>query len=111
MHEFAAIRALVHDACAQLSTGERVTRLTIVVGEASGHDEQHLRAHFDEACRGTPAEGATLQFVSEKLTARCSHCGAEFAPEGLLLACSHCGGTELAISGVETIRVKAIELA
>jgi hydrogenase nickel incorporation protein HypA/HybF len=109
MHEFSAIQALIRDACAELSAGAQVQRLIIVVGEASGHDVAHLRAHFDEASRGTPAEGATLQFVREKLTACCSACGTEFVPEGLLLACTHCGGAELVIRGGDSVRVKAVE--
>lgn len=110
MHEFGAIRALIGDACANLPTGARVRRMVIVVGEASGHDADHLRGHFEEAACGTPAEGASLHFVREKLTACCSHCGAEFVPEGLLLACTHCGGNELAISGGDGIRVEAVEV-
>ncbi len=100
---------MVRDACAQIPPGVRIRRLTIIVGEASGHDARHIQSHFDEASRGTPAENASLDFVVEKLSARCAVCGTNFVPTGSLLACTKCGGTELTITAGHSVRLATVE--
>ena len=110
MHEFPEVLAMIRQARAQLVAGARIRRLTIIVGEASGHDPAHIRAHFAEAVRGNPdMEDASLEFVAEKLAARCAGCGAEFDPSRSLLACSHCGGRELRITAGDTVRLAGVE--
>ncbi len=100
---------MVRDACLHAPAGARLTRLTIVVGEASGHDPHHIQEHFTEASRGTPAEGATLDFVHERLTARCANCGSAFSTADLALCCNHCGSAELIITGGNDVRLSAVE--
>lgn len=109
MHEFPEVQAMVRQACAQAPAGARITRLKIVVGEASGHDPHHIEAHFAEAARGTRAEGAVLEFVGEKLAARCAACGEEFKADTASLACTRCGGTELVIAAGKDVHLAGIE--
>lgn len=109
MHEFPEVQAMVKQACAQAPPGARIKRLRIVVGEASGHDSRHIQAHFTDASRGTQAEGAVLEFIHEKLAARCATCGAEFTGGGMVLACTRCGGTQLVITAGNTVRLSGIE--
>jgi Zn finger protein HypA/HybF involved in hydrogenase expression len=86
VHEFPEVQAMVRKACLQAPAGAHITRLTIVVGEASGHDPRHIQEHFTDASRGTPAQGATLA-----------------------LHCNNCGGTELIITGGNDVRLSAVE--
>ncbi len=111
MHEFPEVHAMVLQACAQIPSGARIARMTIVIGEASGHDAHHIEEHFAAASRGTAAEGARLQFVPEKLAARCAACGAEFTGSDLTLACAKCGGTELVITAGDTVHLGTVETA
>jgi hydrogenase nickel incorporation protein HypA/HybF len=111
MHEFPEVQALVRQACAQTPAARRIRRLIIVVGEASGHDPAHIADHFVEAALGTPAEGATLEFISEKLAAQCARCGAAFAPAPRVFACPQCGATELAITAGQRVRLAKVEVA
>jgi hydrogenase nickel incorporation protein HypA/HybF len=105
MHEFPEVQAMVKAACAQIGPGASIGRLKIVVGEASGHDPGHIAAHFAEASRNTPAEGAELEFQWEKLAARCAACGAAFGPGERALACPQCGGVELVITAGNSVRL------
>jgi len=109
MHEFPEVQAMVKQACAQVPAGSRIKKLRIVVGEASGHDPRHIQAHFAEASRATPAEGAALEFIREKLAGTCTHCGAEFIGGGLVLACGQCGGTQLEINAGNSVRLVGVE--
>lgn len=109
MHEFPEVQAMVKLACAQAPAAGRIRRLKILVGEASGHDARHIQAHFTDASRGTRAEGAVLEFISEKLAARCAACGAVFQPDDLALACEKCGSTELNITAGKSVRLLGVE--
>ena len=108
MHEFPEVQAMIREALTQVAPGCRIKGLKIIVGEASGHDPHHIHAHFADAARGTLAEGATLEFISEKLAARCVNCGATFDSGSSALSCIRCGGTELAISAGKTVRLAAV---
>ena len=110
MHEFPEVLAMIRQARAQAAPGARIRRLTIVVGEASGHDPAHIQAHFAEAARGNPdLENACLEFVAEKLAACCAACGAEFEPAQSMLACAQCGSTELRITAGDRVRLAAVQ--
>lgn len=111
MHEFPEVQAMVQEACKQVPEGSRIARLTIVVGEASGHDSHHIQEHFNDASHGTLAEGAMLTFVHEKLTARCAQCGLSFHAGDMALHCTQCGGTELVITGGNSVRLAEVETA
>lgn len=109
MHEFPEVQAMVRDACARLPAGKAIRKLVIVVGEASGHDPDHIAGHFDEAAAGTAAAGAALEFVIEKLLACCANCGAGFDGAGSAFACPQCGGTELEIIAGRAVRLDRVE--
>lgn len=109
MHEFPEVQAMVQQACAQAPAPVRIKRLKILVGEASGHNPHHIQEHFNDASRGTRAEGAVLEFISEKLAARCAACGAVFQPDNLALACAKCGSTELDITGGKNVKLVGVE--
>jgi len=109
MHEFPEVQAMVRQACAKVTPGTRLQRLKIIVGEASGHNSDHIAAHFAEASRGTPAEGASLEFIPEKLAAKCAVCGANYSREDPDLTCAACGSTELIILAGNRVRLAAVE--
>jgi len=109
MHEFPEVQAMVQKACAEAPRRARVRRITIAVGEASGHDLRHIVEHFGEASRGTMAEGAELQFIWEKLAARCAACGATFESSDLALKCARCGGVELVITAGKDVRLIEVQ--
>lgn len=109
MHEFPEVQVMIRHACAQAPAERRIKRLRIVVGEASGRDPRHIKAHFAEASRGTPAEDVVLEFIHEKLVAKCAACGAEFKSSDSALACIRCGGTKLVITAGKDVRLIGIE--
>ena len=109
MHEFPEAQAMVRQACARAGEGAKIRRLTIAVGEASGHDPRHIQEHFAEASRTTAAEGAELEFESVKLTAECAACGKVFEGDKVSLRCDKCGGYEMVITGGKDVRLVRVE--
>lgn len=100
MHEFPVTRSLLDAALAEGAAhgARRITRLKVVVGEMSGFVPESIAFYFATLAKGTPAEAARLEFVTEKMAARCRGCGAEFTPRELAFTCERCGGVELEIT-------------
>jgi len=109
VHELHEVRAMVREACAQACGLSRITKLKIVVGEASGHNPDHIAAHFREASKGTKAEGAKLEFTIEKLAGNCASCGAVFDAKKSAFACGQCGSRELNITAGKDVRLAGVE--
>ena len=65
MHEAALMRDLLRkiEAEARAAGGRRVTRVRVRLGALSHFTEAHFREHFEDASRGTIAEGATVDAV------------------------------------------------
>jgi hydrogenase nickel incorporation protein HypA/HybF len=63
VHEQAVMRNLV-ERVVDVAAAERasaVTRIRVRLGALSHFTPEHFREHFDDASRGTPAEGATVE--------------------------------------------------
>ena len=63
MHEKALMDDLIRklEAEAQAEGGGRVTRIRVRLGALSHFTEAHFREHFEDAARGTLAEGAAVE--------------------------------------------------
>ena len=62
MHERALMRDLVERivAVAEAERAGRVTRVSVRLGALSHFTPEHFREHFEDAARGTCAEGAAV---------------------------------------------------
>ena len=63
MHEKALLDDLLAKivAVADAEGGARVTGVKVWLGALSHFTPEHFREHFDDAARGTPAEGAAVE--------------------------------------------------
>lgn len=63
MHEQALMNDLMRklEAEARSEGGHRVTRVRVRLGALSHFTEAHFREHFEDASRGTIAEGAAVE--------------------------------------------------
>ena len=63
MHEKALMDDLMAKilAVSEAEGGARVTRVTVWLGALSHFTPEHFREHFDDAARGTLAEGAQVE--------------------------------------------------
>ena len=63
MHEKALMDDLMAKilAVSEAEGGVRVTRVTVWLGALSHFTPEHFREHFDDAARGTVAEGAQVE--------------------------------------------------
>lgn len=65
MHERALMRDVVArvESAARAEGAARVTRVAVSLGALSHFTAAHFRTHFEEAARGTLAEGAAVDAV------------------------------------------------
>jgi hydrogenase nickel incorporation protein HypA/HybF len=65
MHEQALMRDVVAkvEGVARADGASRVTRIRVRLGALSHFTPEHFREHFDDAARGTIAEGAEVDAV------------------------------------------------
>jgi len=90
---------------------KKITKIIIVLGEASGIEKDFLVHSFkDHILPGTLAEGANPEIISKSLDAKCNTCGKEITQDIMTaLNCPGCQGTDIEIvSGKETY-VQSIE--
>lgn len=68
MHERALMTDLVRriEAVARAEHATRVARVRVRLGALSHFTPEHFREHFDDASRGTLAEGAAVEAVLEE---------------------------------------------
>ena len=111
LHEVGIMQEAVRLAVekAKASGANRVHALRLRVGALSGVVPDALHFAFDLLCRGTMAEGATLEVESVPARCWCATCEAEFEVEDFFSECPRChvlsnvwrGGRELEIASVE----------
>ena len=103
-----AVRLAVDSA--KCSGADRITAMRLRVGTLSGVVPDALRFAFDVVCRGTLAEGATLEIEPVAAASWCTACRTEFAAPDYFNECPHCHkvsgelqrGREIEIATVET---------
>jgi len=111
MHEVSIMEEAVRMAVetAKAARANRVVKLQLRIGTLSAVVPEAMRFAFDVVCRGTIAEGATLDMESIPAACWCPGCRAEFACDHPVGECPRCHnlsgelrrGKELEIAAVE----------
>jgi len=113
MHELSIAQDLfrVVEDKAKENNLKAVTRIVVIVGAASGIEEDFLKHNLmDHLMPGTIAEKAELEITREPLQARCQACGKEIdSPQSSFLVCPHCGDNNLEITQGKNVYVRTIE--
>lgn len=113
MHETSLARQLLVVVLEQARTvgATRVVAVRGRVAETEALSADSLEFHFRAHARGTPAEGASLQLVTQHIEARCRGCEAVYLPEHHLTLCPECGGTEAELLGECGVRLEEIDVS
>ncbi len=112
MHEIALTQSLIAivGEYARREGFSRVNVLKLSFGRLSCLDPGALEFTFAVQARGTPAEGARLEFDIRPALLTCGACRAESACAGPLDAvCPHCGSSDVLLTG-GTEELKLLEM-
>ncbi len=90
---------------------ERITKVRIKLGVASGIEEDFLRhSCLDHIFPGTIAEDAVLEIIMEPVEARCRDCGNEIdTRDEFTLSCPSCSSLNTEITKGKDVYLESIE--
>ena len=88
-----------------------VTKILVVVGEASGIEEDFLRHNLmDHLMPGSIAQKAELEITKEPLQVKCVVCRIKIdSRQSSSLECPNCGGNNLEITQGKNVYIQSIE--
>jgi len=112
MHELSITQSMLDLVLRQAEEAgaEKVEKINLVLGEMTGVVGRCVQFYFDFLSKGTPAEGAALNFKEIPTTARCRNCGKDFELGEFDWTCPHCQSNNIEITGGKELYVESIEV-
>ena len=112
MHELSVVESMVAVVLkhAEMNKASKVTKINLVLGEASTVMEEPVRFYFELLEKDTIAEGAELTFRRPALTSKCKDCGNEFKVIDFDFICPKCSSPETEITAGREFQVESIEI-
>lgn len=111
MHEMSLAEGIIQIVeSQQLGQGDRVTSVTLSLGELAGVERDALEFGFEVVAKGTIAEGAKLIYDTVKGSAFCFPCGAQVPLAAKGDPCPKCHGYQLTVVDGTQMQVKSMEL-
>jgi len=89
---------------------DRVTAVTLAIGELAGVDGEALRFSFEAVTRGTLADSARLDLKSVPGEAWCLPCGRTVHVARRIDPCPRCGSHQLQVTGGNDMILKSLEV-
>lgn len=93
MHEYPITEQIIKIAekhCREAGA-ERVTKVSLVVGDYSGLVRESIHMYFDIISEGTLCQGADIEMERVKPKLKCPSCGELFERAPMSFACPKCG--------------------
>lgn len=112
MHELAVTQNVLEIALrhARQAGAGRINTIHLVVGQLSSIVDDSVAFYWDFVARGTPAEGARLDFRRLEARFTCQACGHAYSPQGDTWSCPTCGSEQVRVTAGEEFYVEAIEV-
>ena len=112
MHELAVTQSLLEIVLrhARQAGAPRVVEIHLVIGQLSSIVDDSVAFYWDIVARGTPAEGARLDFRRVPARFQCLACSHEYAPPPETLACPACSSQQVRVIAGDEFSVESIEV-
>ncbi len=112
MHEMSIAMNIVDIVSATVKDhqADKVNSIDLEIGSLSGILIDSLTFCFDAACKGTPAEGATLNIQEIQGLGKCAECHREFQVEVFLTVCPFCDSLSTEILNGKELSIKSINV-
>ena len=87
-----------------------MVEIQLVIGQLSSIVDDSVAFYWDMVARGTPAEGARLDFRRVPARFQCLACAHEYAPPPETLACPACSSQQVRVIAGDEFSVESIEV-
>jgi hydrogenase nickel incorporation protein HypA/HybF len=109
MHELGITENIIAIAIEQ-AKGEKISRLTLEIGQLSAIAPESIQFCFDVCSQGTMLEGATLEIIFIAGRGVCQDCGEQIPMELPFALCSGCGSRQIKITQGQELTLKTLEI-
>jgi hydrogenase nickel incorporation protein HypA/HybF len=89
---------------------EKVSSITVQIGELTAVVPESLRFCFDMAIDNTPFKGAKLQIIEVPLAGECKECGERFNIKNYNFLCPICQSIQIKITNGQELCVTELEV-
>ena len=112
MHEMSLVAGILDSVIptAREAGAERITKISLSVGEMTEVIEDVMVFAFEALTEGTMAESATLDLTIIKPHSVCLECGEEFDHDRLHVICPACGSAFTQLMQGKELQVDSIEV-
>ena len=112
MHELGITQEVLNLALAEAKAAKarRISRINLVVGEASGVVDDSVQFCFELLSGEGIARGAALSFKRIPIRMRCRQCGHSFSPNGLYSSCPACQKWDAEVTAGKEFYIDSIEV-
>ena len=112
MHEMSLALSVVEIAeeIAKTNSAEKVTVITVDIGDLSGVEQDALLFCFEACAKKTLCEGSHLSLNQIKAKATCPSCDIDFSPSSAYFVCPECDGPAGIVSG-DQFCVRSVEVS
>jgi hydrogenase nickel incorporation protein HypA/HybF len=112
VHEASAAEAIVKIVSTEAAArnAARISRISLVLGEARGYMRESLEFFVAAIAKGSPAEGAALDIRYVKSLLRCPSCDLEFERSRFTFECPACGTQGVLTEAGSEFYVDSIEI-
>ena len=112
MHEFSRTQNLL-DLALKKSDSKRIIRVKLLIGPFSEEREDSIRFYWKDLAKGSPGEGAEIEFNHVPVDMKCLDCSGStyLDDEEEKSMCEYCFGEHLQLLSEDDIRLESIEVA
>jgi hydrogenase nickel incorporation protein HypA/HybF len=112
MHELSIAESMVEQLTEIINRegATKIESITLELGSFCGVEKEPFEFAFPVASKGTPAEGAVLNFVEVPFVVYCNTCCKESSPEHLAMGCAHCFSNDVKVISGKDFKIMKMEI-
>ncbi len=110
MHELMVTQNVLDIALKQVSGGQKITALYLVVGKLSSMIDESVQFYWDIISEGTAAQGAQLHFRRIPANMQCVDCHQEYQLGGDDFTCPYCRSSSVRLISGDEFYLQAIDV-
>src|ERR1044071_3091736 len=98
------------DTALKSADSKRIVKVNLLIGRFSDDREESIQFYWRDLAKGTPGEGAKINFQRVQVEMKCLECGGTFLLEEDGSMCVYCQSDHLRLLHGEEVRLESIDL-